>query len=74
MINPKVLKRENFWLIMVDDYITVSLPKSLIRKIDETIKNTDLGYKSRPEFIKDSVRRLFEQLNVPIADIEQNEE
>ncbi len=47
------------------DYITVSLPKTFIKKIDEVIENEELGYKSRPEFIKDAVRRHLELYGIP---------
>lgn len=49
---------------MVNNYISVSLPKPIVEKIDYVIENTHLGYKSRPEFVKDAVRRLFEQYDI----------
>lgn len=58
---------------MVEGYITVSLPKYLIQKIDEIIEVTSLGYKSRPEFVKDAVRRLLEDYEVSILDTENRE-
>lgn len=45
--------------------MSVSLPKSVIEKIDKVVESKGLGYKSRPEFIKDAVRRLFEHYNIP---------
>ena len=53
---------------MGNDYITVSLPASMIKKIDEVIKNAELGYKSRPEFVKDAVRRRFGELGISFLD------
>lgn len=57
------------------DYITVSLPKSFIKKIDEVIEKKELGYKSRPEFIKDAVRRHLERFGIPfdIEDTKKND-
>jgi metal-responsive CopG/Arc/MetJ family transcriptional regulator len=49
---------------MGNDYITVSLPKTVIEKIDMVIEESDLGYKSRPEFVKDAIRRRFEDLEI----------
>ena len=42
-------------------YTQISLPKELHKSIEKFItENPELGYKSVAEFIKDSVRRLFE--------------
>lgn len=46
------------------NYISVSLPRDLIKKVDGVLKNKELGYSSRPEFIKDAVRRHLEFLGV----------
>ncbi len=45
-----------------DDYTTVRLPKELMEEIDEIIKQGMRGYKSRAEFIKEAIRRRFEEL------------
>ena len=42
------------------EYVTVSIPKTLIEKI-EAVKET-YGYTSRPDFIKQAIRREFERL------------
>ena len=42
---------------MNHDYVSVSLPKTLIDKIDEIIRNRDYGYSSRAEFIKEAIRK-----------------
>jgi len=42
------------------EYITVSIPKSLIEKID-AIKKT-YGYTSRPDFIKQAIRHELRRL------------
>lgn len=41
---------------MTDDYITVSLPEKLVKKIDNLIDSREFGYTSRPEFIKEAIR------------------
>jgi Arc/MetJ-type ribon-helix-helix transcriptional regulator len=45
-----------------DDYTTVRLPKELMKEIDEIIKHGIRGYKSRAEFIKEAIRKRFEEL------------
>ena len=51
------------WLPMsTDDYTTVRLPKELMEEIDDIIKRGMRGYKSRAEFIKEAIRRRFEEL------------
>lgn len=53
--------------------MSVSIPKSIIERIDKVVESKGLGYKSRPEFIKDAVRRLFEHYEIPF-DVEDDEE
>lgn len=53
--------------------MSVSIPKSIIEKIDKVVESKGLGYKSRPEFIKDAVRRLFEHYEIPF-EVESNKE
>ena len=45
-----------------DDYTTVRLPKELMKEIDDIIKRGIRGYKSRAEFIKEAIRKRFEEL------------
>ena len=45
-----------------DDYTTVRLPKELMEEIDQIIKRGIRGYKSRSEFIKEAIRKRFEEL------------
>lgn len=40
-------------------YVNVSIPEELAEKIDELIKNSKLGYRSRAEVVSDAVRRLL---------------
>lgn len=62
-----------FFSYMGTDYITVSLPAALIAKIDSVIEELVLGYKSRPEFIKDAVRRLLERYEPLLTDKTEKE-
>lgn len=45
-------------------YTTIALPNSLIEEVEALIKQKKRGYKTRPEFIKDAIRRLLDQLNL----------
>jgi hypothetical protein len=45
-----------------DEYTTVRLPKELMEEIDEIIRHGVRGYKSRAEFIKEAIRKRFEEL------------
>lgn len=45
-----------------DDYTTVRLPKELMDEIDQIIKRGTRGYKSRSEFIKEAIRKRFDEL------------
>lgn len=47
---------------MVERYRNVSLPEGLLNQIDDVIKNTGFGYKSRSEFVKESVRSSLKEL------------
>ena len=40
-------------------YTNVALPNDLIEQIDEIIKKSGMGYKSRGEFVKEAVRNLL---------------
>jgi Arc/MetJ-type ribon-helix-helix transcriptional regulator len=45
-----------------DEYTTVRLPKELMEEIDEIIRHGVRGYKSRAEFIKEAIRKRFEEV------------
>lgn len=45
-----------------DNYTTVRLPTELIDEIDQIIKRGLRGYRSRSEFIKEAIRKRFEEL------------
>ena len=43
-------------------FVSVSIPSGIIEQIDRVIDSKKLGYDSRPEFIKDAVRRRLEEM------------
>ena len=42
--------------------MSVSIPESLMQEIDKILEKEKLGYESRPEFIKEAVRKRLEEL------------
>jgi Arc/MetJ-type ribon-helix-helix transcriptional regulator len=59
------LRRKRKWLSesKAPTYATVKLPTSFAEKIDAFLENQTTGYTSRPDFIKDAVRRLLSTLS-----------
>ena len=53
----KIVPKKNF--------ITVSIPAELVQEIDEVVGSR--GYRSRPDVIKDAVRRHLEKLKEEAA-------
>ncbi|MEM2873409.1 MAG: ribbon-helix-helix domain-containing protein [Nitrososphaerales archaeon] len=47
---------------MAKKFVSISLPKDLVDKVDLIIKAGTLGYDSRPEFIKESIRKRLSEL------------
>jgi len=45
-----------------EDYVGVSLPKSLADEIDNAIDLKKYGFKSRAEFLKQAARELIKKL------------
>ena len=45
-----------------DKFVSVSIPTEIIEQIDRVIDSRKPGYESRPEFIKDAVRRRLEEM------------
>ena len=43
-------------------YVSVSIPRDLIERIDKIIKSGRYGYDSRPEFIKEAIRKRLEEI------------
>ncbi len=54
-------------------YVTVKIPKELIREIDELIKKQVGGYKSRPELIKEAIRMRLKEVKTLFAEAEQQD-
>lgn len=44
-----------------EEYVTLKIPMSLVKKIDELIASGKGGYRSRAEVVKDAVRRLLKE-------------
>jgi metal-responsive CopG/Arc/MetJ family transcriptional regulator len=40
-------------------YVNVSIPEELARKIDEYIKKSKLGFRSRAEVVSEALRKMF---------------
>ncbi len=43
-------------------FTTIALPDELIKEIDQIVKLKKLGYRSRPELIKEAIRRFLVEL------------
>lgn len=43
---------------------SVTLPNDLLHTIEQIIENTNLGYKSRAEFVKDAIRNQIKALKL----------
>ena len=48
---------------MVKNYVNVSIPSELIDLIDETVKKSRKGYRSRSEFVIASIREKIDKEN-----------
>ncbi|MCG3254718.1 MAG: CopG family transcriptional regulator [Candidatus Heimdallarchaeota archaeon] len=44
------------------EYVTFRIPKSLIDSVEELIKESELGYRNRSEFVIESVRLRLREL------------
>ena len=40
-------------------YVNISIHEDLAKKIDEYIKNSKLGFRSRAEVVSEALRKLF---------------
>ena len=47
-------------------YKNIALPEDLVARIDFIIKYSKLGYKTRGEFVKESVRNQLKELSKPL--------
>jgi metal-responsive CopG/Arc/MetJ family transcriptional regulator len=43
-------------------FVSVSIPEELIREIDKILASRKGGYESRPEFIKEAIRKRLEEM------------
>lgn len=43
-------------------YTNIALPNDLIEHIDQVIKSLNMGYQSRSEFVKESIRSMLKDL------------
>lgn len=41
------------------NYTTIAIPDELIKEVDAAVSSGKLGFKSRPEFIKEAIRNLL---------------
>jgi metal-responsive CopG/Arc/MetJ family transcriptional regulator len=46
------------------DYTTVSVPNSLINRVDEVVKNEKYGYPNRSDFILEAVRKRLRDKSI----------
>jgi metal-responsive CopG/Arc/MetJ family transcriptional regulator len=44
------------------NYITIKLPKDLVKQIDDFLQKQNLGYASRAELVKDAVRSFLAKI------------
>jgi len=40
-------------------YVNISIPEELAKRVDEFIKKSKMGYRSRAEVVSEALRRLF---------------
>lgn len=43
-------------------FTTIAIPDELIREVDDVVKGKKQGYRSRPEFIKEAIRKLLREI------------
>jgi metal-responsive CopG/Arc/MetJ family transcriptional regulator len=44
------------------EYTTISVPTTLMEKVDEIIKSGKYGYKNRPDFVLEAMRKRMREL------------
>ena len=44
------------------NYVTIKLPESIVKMIDEVIESNRYAYVSRADFVMDAVRKLLREL------------
>ncbi len=43
-------------------YVNISIPKTLVKEIDQLVSKKVKGYSSRAEFTKEAIRRLLSEI------------
>lgn len=43
-------------------YVNISIPEELAKKIDDFIKKSKMGYRSRAEVVIEALRRLIDKI------------
>lgn len=56
---------------MAKEHQGASLPKELLRRIDYIVKETDLGYTSRADFVKEAVRQKLDEVERKLLELEK---
>jgi len=51
-------------------YGGINVPESLIKKIDRILEKRKYGYRTRPEFVNEAIRRHIEKVNLEDGDDE----
>ncbi len=56
----------HIWIIgdmnVIDGFRTVRLPNDLMKKVEDQIKDGEMGYSSNAEFVKAAVRRELQEV------------
>jgi len=63
--NVFIVKEGRFkrsWMKKLPKHVSVSIPRDLIERIDKIIESCRYGYDSRPEFIKEAIRKRLEEI------------
>ena len=57
---------------MTEEYSSISLLKSFVKKIDEIVKNKEYGFSSRAEFVKEAIRVHLQKYGVKFGEEEND--
>ena len=55
---------------MAKEHQGASLPKELLRRIDYIVQESDLGYTSRADFVKEAVRQKLDEVERKLLELE----
>jgi len=56
---------------MAKEHQGASLPKELLRRIDYIVQESDLGYTSRADFVKEAVRQKLDEVERKLLELEK---